>query len=805
MPEFEALQAGDPERIGGYRIVTRLGAGGMGRVYLGRSRSGRAVAVKIIRPELSDDPGFRKRFAREVAHARTVSGFFTAGVVDADPAASPPWLATAYIPGMSLDEAVSEYGPWDEAYVLALATGLAEALGSIHAAGVVHRDLKPSNVLLADDGPRVIDFGISLATEGSRMTGTGLALGTPGFVSPEQLTGASVGPAGDVFCLGSVLAFAATGTGPFGGGSWQGQWYRTVHEEPDLTSVPPRLRALIARCLAKQPEERPTVTALLDEVAANITVDGRFTDSTWLPAAVAEGVRTRVSRPLPVTAPDVPAAPRTLVDREPAEPRTRSAPEPPPTDADANPPPYREPATLREHHGPGSAADPPTAVAAPRTLVDREPAEPRTRSAPEPPPTDADANPPHRERAAIRVYHGSGSAAAFVVDAPAPELARGYSRRRILLGLTGVATAGLLGSLLRINDAPGTVRGRPTSTFGPSPGPRPSVPGLKWWSVSAVGPVDGPPVVRDGVVYVISRFGTVSAVDAATGHVRWDLKVAQSPTHSSPVVVDGVLYTGSGNELYAVDTATGRERWSFATGGTVFSTPAVAEGTVYVSGNNGKLYAVDTATGGERWSRTVGRGDLRSSPAVAGGIVYIGGDDGKLYALDTVGGSERWSFAQGIVESAPALINGVLYGVSVPKFAVEVIRSGTMSALDPATGREQWSFKTQGSSTPTAAQGVLFFTSGSGLHALDIDRRSARWHFSFDGGFVSTPVLNGGAVYVGAGSGLYAVNAADGRRRWRFDVHHEQVVSKPAVFDGVAYFGVASLNRADDGLYAVKV
>ncbi|MEU8245956.1 protein kinase [Nonomuraea sp. NPDC048916] len=255
--------------------------------------------------------------------ARTVSGFFTAGVVDADPEGDPPWLATAYVPGLSLDQAVAEHGPWQEKAVLALGAGLAEALDSIHAVGVVHRDLKPSNVLLAADGPRVIDFGISVAVEGSRLTRTGMAVGTPGFISPEQLTGALVGPPSDVFCLGAVLAFTASATGPFGSGSWQGLWYRTVREEPDLAALPPRLRSIVSWCLEKSPERRPTAAVLLDELAESATDGGTlvelYTESGWLPEPVAHVVRTLVATPAP---------------RPPADPGD-SAPRPPATVAES--------------------------------------------------------------------------------------------------------------------------------------------------------------------------------------------------------------------------------------------------------------------------------------------------------------------------------------------------------------------------------------------------------------------------------------------------------------------------------------
>ncbi|MFE6887200.1 serine/threonine-protein kinase [Streptomyces sp. NPDC057694] len=294
MSGIQAVGAGDPEQIGPYRVVGRLGAGGMGRVYLARSKGGRAVAVKVVRPELAEDREFRQRFAREVAAARRVNGVFTAGVVDADAEADPPWLATAYVPGLSLDTAVERYGAWGPGPVSTLAAGLAEALEAIHGAGLVHRDLKPSNVLLAADGPRVIDFGISTTSESSGITRTGVVIGTPGFMSPEQLTGERVGPASDVFALGAVLAFTASGSGPFGTGSAQGLMYRVVHGEPELTAVPDTLRPLVARCLAKNPEARPRVDELLAELtnaagAARTTL--LFTTADWLPQGVAGAVR----------------------------------------------------------------------------------------------------------------------------------------------------------------------------------------------------------------------------------------------------------------------------------------------------------------------------------------------------------------------------------------------------------------------------------------------------------------------------------------------------------------------------------
>jgi serine/threonine protein kinase len=214
--EMDPLQPGDPAQVGAYRLEGRLGGGAMGRVFLGRSPGGRPVAVKLVRPELAGDGSFRVRFAREVAAARRVGGFYTAQVIDADPDADPPWLVTAYIPGPSLSEAIRVHGPLPADALRALGAGLAEGLAAIHACGLVHRDLKPGNVILADDGPRVIDFGISRALDATSITTAHAIIGTPAYMSPEQASGQPAGPGSDVFSLGSVLVHAATGASPSG-------------------------------------------------------------------------------------------------------------------------------------------------------------------------------------------------------------------------------------------------------------------------------------------------------------------------------------------------------------------------------------------------------------------------------------------------------------------------------------------------------------------------------------------------------------------------------------------------------------
>jgi eukaryotic-like serine/threonine-protein kinase len=297
----ERLRAEDPRQVGEYQLIGRLGAGGMGTVFLGRSPGGRLVAVKMVHEALARDPEFRARFGREVQAAKMVSGAFTAPVIDADTDAACPWLASSYIAGPSLHQAVTGHGPLPAATVTALAAGLAEALAAIHQAGLVHRDLKPSNVLLAADGPRVIDFGIARAADDATITRSGFVVGSPGFMSPEQVTAGDVGPPGDVFALGAVLAYAATGQGPFGQGPSHTLMYRVVHEPPELDGIADReLRALISACLSKDPALRPAPRQILARSAGRGDAAPHFDDG-WLPAFVAgTGVPT-------ATAPEAPA------------------------------------------------------------------------------------------------------------------------------------------------------------------------------------------------------------------------------------------------------------------------------------------------------------------------------------------------------------------------------------------------------------------------------------------------------------------------------------------------------------------
>jgi serine/threonine protein kinase len=266
---MEDLQPGVPGSVGSYRLLAKLGAGGMGQVFLGVSPGGRKVAVKLISPEHAGSAQFRERFAREIEAARRVGGFHTAPVVDADPEANPPWMVTAYIEGPSLEAAVARDGPLPPDQVYALGAGLAEGLAAIHACGLVHRDLKPANVIMAGDGPRIIDFGIARAADAATLTTAGTVIGTFAYMSPEQLHGDPVGPASDVFSLGCVLAFAATGRPPFGADSAAAVVLRITTEPPDLVGLADeQLSQLIGDCLAKRPEARPAVPALLAALAS---------------------------------------------------------------------------------------------------------------------------------------------------------------------------------------------------------------------------------------------------------------------------------------------------------------------------------------------------------------------------------------------------------------------------------------------------------------------------------------------------------------------------------------------------------
>lgn len=725
--EFEGLEAEDPRQVGRYRIVARLGAGGMGRVYLGRSPGGRAVAVKVVRPELARDREFRRRFAREVAAARRVNGVFTAGVVDADPDGSPAWLATAYVPGVPLGDAVAAHGPWPRGPVLALGAGLAEALEAIHAADVVHRDLKPSNILLAADGPRVIDFGISVAGEASALTRTGAVVGTPGFMSPEQLTGKPVGPASDVFSLGVVLAFTATGTGPFGTGSAHALSFRVVYEEPDLRQLPPAVRAVVADCLAKEPGRRPTVAALLDRLAeatgAEPAVGAAPSPAGWLPEPVAATVHTRTrtaTRPSS-EAPEVPEA---------------AAPE------------ARAPKAV----APASAAP---ASAAPDVAAPDVAAPPRAGEWPDddlPPSAVADPGPAAASRR--RALLGFGAAVAglgfggwAVYDNRSSasrrhQYASGERRWRFPVGGLVYASPTVADGLVYISSSRNLCAVDTAS-------------GEQRWKRPIAGFSYSSPVAARRTVFLNSVDENLYALDGATGKERWKFSLG-SIGSQSPAEAGGVVYIGGENgNLHAVDIADGSEKWHFFAGGVVSSSPTVADTGVYF-GSHQSLFAVDAATGERRWKAAVD-GSVFTRPAVVDGVVYVGTESGSLLAVDAASGEQRWRLpvggvvSPGVVSSSLTVADGAVYLVS---------DDGNLYAVNAATGRQRWKFPVgkHGLSSPTVADGVVFVGGDRDLYAVNTATGRQRWKFTTSGAVYSSPALTDEMVYVGSEDGyLYAV------------------------------------------------
>ncbi|MFH9499141.1 protein kinase [Streptomyces globisporus] len=349
---FQPLKADDPAVVGGYRLAAVLGAGGMGKVYLSYTPGGRPLAIKVILAEFGEDPEFRRRFQQEVRSAQRVQGLYTAPVIDSDTEGAQPWLATAYVPGPSLAHAVARHGGLPLRSVLLLTVGVAEALGVIHGAGIVHRDLKPANVLLAADGPRVIDFGIARAADTTALTGTGVSVGTPAFMAPEQAAAGTVTPATDVFALGQIAAYAAIGAPAFGEGPSHAVLYRIVHEDPDLSRLPDELRPLVSRCLSRDPADRPALADII-RMCHEISPEPLRQGEDWLPQEVAGSITERLRMPAPApTPPPQPSAAPTPTEFAPG-----NAPTPPPGGPTYTPTGYAV-ASAPTQTGPGTPGAP---------------------------------------------------------------------------------------------------------------------------------------------------------------------------------------------------------------------------------------------------------------------------------------------------------------------------------------------------------------------------------------------------------------------------------------------------------------
>ncbi|WP_267241865.1 PQQ-binding-like beta-propeller repeat protein [Streptomyces sp. PR69] len=692
---MESLTSDDPRAIGRYRLLARLGSGGMGRVYLARSPEGEQVALKVIRPDLAGEDTFRERFAREVAASRSVAGPFTAAVVDADPGGSPPWLATAFIPGPSLYQAVRAAGALPETSVRALGLGLVEALAAIHAARVVHRDLKPSNVLLASDGPRVIDFGISRVAEASVLTRTGTLMGSPGYIAPEQIRGKGIGPAADVFSLGAVLVFAGTGAGPFGEGTADLLLYRIVHEEPRLDAAPQWLRPIAASCLDKEAARRPR----LHEVAA-----------------VLGAGRARAELLGPGWLPPLPSGPAT-------DPRGILAH----TDGGQETDPGTDPgadADLRQNGAPDGApdgGDGPSGASGPGSGSGRPPGGPRRRVA--------------LAAAALTATAALGftgwrllSGGDFGREPPGTRLWR-FPVAGILVNHPRVA-----GDLVYAASNDGTLYAVEAAS------------GARRWAYTTGAALGSAPYILGGVAYLGSDDGKLYALDARTGDERWTF--ATGGIVHSPAVTGGVAYVGSSDGyLYAVKVSDGSRLWRFRTGHDTHS-PVIAGETVYVGCSNTRLYAVDAHLGVERWAFTT-KGAVSWFPVVTGGLVYFGSTDNTLYAVRATTGREVWRAGGASVKAGPAVARGTVFGGG----------GRDLFARDAATGRKRWSLPTGGDVTaPAVVDGTVYAgNSDQKLYAVDADSGELRWTFTA-GAEVHPPAAAADAVYFGGGDQqLYAV------------------------------------------------
>ncbi|MFD7920675.1 PQQ-binding-like beta-propeller repeat protein [Streptomyces sp. NPDC059740] len=833
---MQQLTQHDPRRIGPFEVLGRLGAGGMGLVYLARSASGRRVAIKTVRTELAEDQLFRVRFTREVEAARAVSGFYTAAVVDADPRAAVPWLATAYVPAPSLEEIVGECGPLPAQAVRWLAAGVAEALQSIHGAGLVHRDLKPSNVLVMEDGPRVIDFGIASGVSNTRLTMTNVAVGTPAYMSPEQATDSrSVTGASDVFSLASTLVFAATGHAPYRGGNPVETVFMLLREGPDLTGLPEELRPLIESCLRREAAERPTPADLQSQLAPHLFGSGSDdsgTASAWLPPTAVTLIEARRNGR---TAPSANGAGPAEAPARPLPPQLPPAVPPPPSQPPVAPPGPRAAAPAPAGAQPAAGTGPAGAEGWAGGLGPgaRRGVDPRTAApaAPLGPPPTA---PPTGSAPGGGVRLGGGSQIGPGPRATDPQArAHGADVATDWVRPPGARPAPRHGGPPSPRQGPGDQPARPGPPTTP---PAPAVPAEaegagRWrpWRFRMSNDVWGTPVVVDDLLYVTSF--EVHALDTASGRrrfksreVAWTMAVAEGRVHATDgpslyaldavegtdwwrVGADGWVYALSagngtvvtcarGGTLQGWEAATGEPLWRTTGLPTEFETPQTAaallhEGTVYAWLDD-RLKALDARTGAERWSYPVGSVEacagapVRLLPA-SDGAVYVSAGT-RVLALDAARGDLRWRFeAPAAFYSRPAFVPGPAVtggGVYLADYL------GTVYALDAADGRDRWRIATeprQSTEPVLVADGALHLGSGSAVYTLDTVTGTPRWRFQAGGTVVGAPVAAEGRLHFGAADHcLYTLDARGGQLRWKLETGGE-ITGAPVVTGGVVY------------------
>ncbi|MBG0857640.1 PQQ-binding-like beta-propeller repeat protein [Streptomyces spinoverrucosus] len=701
---MQPLRPDDPERVGGHRLLARLGAGGMGVVYLGRTPGGRLAAVKLVHEHFGADAHYRARFRREVAAARTVTGTFTAPVLDADPDAAVPWLAMEYLPGLSLREAVESFGALPSPALRLLAAALAEALAGIHRAGLAHRDLKPRNVMLTASGPRLIDFGIARPLDATAITQPGALLGTPGFMSPEQASGGLAGPAGDVFSLGAVLAYTATGRPPFDAADRAATLERVRLARADLDGIKDRrLRSLVAACLRREPEHRLSAVALLDRLGEPADM---VYGTGWLPAPLAEAIDRRSARARPE--PHAPAPPAEAIDRR----STRPQPEPhaaaPVAEAlhsetTADPDAVTADAPEARTTGPSRPPDRrkllmavaavPVAIGAAVVLAEKllpEEGHPASRpSGRASPSRSATVRPPVATRRWRRkalddtsypdlypagdvvLAANSGRSDVHALDArtgrilwsraattsgPADHIATGPEAVYLFDARDGDSTEEYV--LRAVNPVSGSVRWTSRVPFFPwGTAATASVlcvavhnevraldvkDGRRRWTAQAT----GMSLTARAELAVASGERVMTGLDAGSGRIRWRYEMPESPL--STLVSDGMVFTSDTlGTLYAVHADDGKAAWKHAFDYRSSARHA-GSGMVYVSEPDGRIRAFQARTGKQAWSRRPGRDGTSSGESqtlgVSDGTLWIQGPDQTVYALDTADGSTLWTY-----------------------------------------------------------------------------------------------------------------------------------------------------------------
>ncbi|MFJ7497126.1 serine/threonine-protein kinase [Streptomyces sp. NPDC097727] len=685
-----SLRGGDPVEIGGYPLEARLGSGGMGTVFLARTSSGRPVAIKLIHQQFAGDDEFRIRFRQEVAAARRVSGAFTAAVVDAAPEAEQPWMATTYIEGHTLAQRIAEKGPLNGAELRRLAIGLAEALRDIHRVGVVHRDLKPSNVVLSPEGPRVIDFGISRAVDQQTLTMTGRVIGTPPFMSPEQLRAPrGVGPRSDVFSLGTLLVYAATGHGPFDADSPYMTAYQVVHEEPSLDAVPVALRAVVEPCLAKEPEGRPSADELL-VLLRDLSADLGGTDTNGVGAGRTRDVITEHhfamrATPAPTDPTTAPAGPDTGSTGTPIGRRLRRRWRPVLAAAVAVAAIGGGVTALKAGgFGGNSGGNKSNSVAAPGAALP-DGFEPWRKTV-----LGGREDIPDELRCVARgdaLFCGGGSVVATRIRAS--DGSRVWTANSPGVPVQGMHLVGatddtVLGYRFAAQDAPQDPPSEVVAIDANS--------GRELWSVpsgaqskAVTGRTQDALVVGSAVVTVDASNSRFEARDAHSGEVTWTRPFPVG-SQCAPVPVGPQLFAmcATNAEVDALDV------------------------------RHPTLYPVDRASG------TLGRPIAVNGPAVPMGVAdgtlvlfrvhmegtALAGYDGVV-RVHPASRKVTYSRSAKTYSGTPGMADGTLYVSS---------QTGLITALDPATGRKKWSRQTgvEGASGPVAGADAVYFSSATG-------------------------------------------------------------------------------------------